>query len=245
MIFRRSVLLAGFMVVLAAGLSACKEEKTQAAENTAVEETQAVLPAGGEKTDFQCGDIVVTFVPVGEDKADMRIANVAYAMERVVSASGAKYQNLGDPSTVFWNKGDMALVTVEGADLPECQAKAPEQKPLPPPGQIRNVEWLLEDLNGGGIIDRSHVTMILGDDGRVAGSAGCNRYSSAYELEGETLSVSPQMMSTMMACPEALMNQERRFTQTLVAVRSFHFDETGALILTAEGGDTLTFRPDR
>jgi heat shock protein HslJ len=39
----------------------------------------------------------------------------------VVSASGAKYSDGGTPETVFWSKEPTALVTWDGADLPECR----------------------------------------------------------------------------------------------------------------------------
>ena len=41
-------------------------------------------------------------------------------------------------------------------------------------------EWRLEDLLGGGIIDRSHVTLTLAGDGRASGSAGCNGYFGSW-----------------------------------------------------------------
>jgi heat shock protein HslJ/membrane-bound inhibitor of C-type lysozyme len=36
------------------------------------------------------------------------------------SASGARFEAPGDPSTSVWSKGDRATIAVEGAELPEC-----------------------------------------------------------------------------------------------------------------------------
>ena len=40
-------------------------------------------------------------------------------------------------------------------------------------------------------------------DGRVAGLAGCNRFSGGYHVDGATLSLGP-LMATRMACPPPL-----------------------------------------
>lgn len=284
---------------------------------------------------FQCGDTLVEFVPGMNGKGDMRIANTAYAMENVVAASGAKYQNLGDATTYFWNKGDMAMVAINGKDLPECTKTAAPAKPAKPyraqgnePGWtvtieagdvtfqagyddpaialpviadqqaahgiriiraqaggnaavitmtpqncqdsmsgeafahkvevsynehsytgcgqslIRESEWVLEDLNGGGVIDNSHMTLTLGADGRLHGDSGCNYYNGSYTLEGETLGVSPNLVSTMRACvADSLMQQEQAFLKTLAQMTAATLDDTGALVLSgAEGAGSLKFR---
>jgi len=38
---------------------------------------------------------------------------------RTPAASGEKYEALGDPATVFWSKGDEALLTIEGKECPK------------------------------------------------------------------------------------------------------------------------------
>lgn len=98
-------------------------------------------------------------------------------------------------------------------------------------------EWQVEDIAGGGLIDGSHVTMGFDATGRVAGSAGCNRFFAGYSLTGEGLAFD-KAGATMMACPEALMNQERKFLTTLETVTGFDFSDDGALLLRA-GGDTV------
>lgn len=177
---------------------------------------------------------------------------VAHALKDAVSASGAKYEAIDTPGLTFWSKGNTALITQDGQDWPECVAKtadagthvpddAAAEVDVESPAQITGITWLLEDLNGGGIIDSSHMTLLLDDAGRASGHSGCNRYTAGYELKETTLSIKPNAAMTMMACAEALMGQEQRFIDALVQVTEYHFDETGALILS--GGDkTLKFR---
>jgi heat shock protein HslJ len=83
--------------------------------------------------------------------------------------------------------------------------------------------------------------MCQGGSGRVFGSGSCNRYSGNAELSGETLSFSA-IGSTMMACPEAIMAQERRFFDALGAVTGFEINDTGALLLRGASGTPVTAR---
>ena len=100
--------------------------------------------------------------------------------------------------------------------------------------------WLVEDILGGGIIDSSRVTLNFSEK-RVAGQASCNSYQGTWSLEDGRLSI-VDVAVTMMACPEALMNQERRFLDALASADGIRFDDTGTLFLTGGGDDLLGAR---
>ncbi|MFZ1626027.1 MAG: META domain-containing protein [Gammaproteobacteria bacterium] len=102
-------------------------------------------------------------------------------------------------------------------------------------------EWVIEDIAGGGVIDNSHATLQFLADGRFAGNASCNRFFGSYKSEGPQLSMGPAG-ATMMACPEALMNQERKLLDLLTTVESYRIDKTGALVLKAADGKTIVAR---
>lgn len=105
-------------------------------------------------------------------------------------------------------------------------------------------EWLVEDINNGGVIDNSHATLSFSDDGRLAGTGSCNSYSAPYTLTAESLSVGPAV-ATRKACAPALMNQEQKFFDSLAKTERFEIDETGALILLgADGARILARRTD-
>jgi heat shock protein HslJ len=89
-----------------------------------------------------------------------------------------------------------------------------------------NGEWHVEDIAGGGIIDNSNVTLDFFEPGRLAGSGGCNRYTAGIAQDAFRLG---PVASTMMMCPEALMNQEQKFFAALQTVTRYDVDETGAL----------------
>ncbi len=108
---------------------------------------------------------------------------------------------------------------------------------------LQDHEWLVEDINHKGIIDRSHVSVVFDAEGRVAGSSGCNRYSGSYELTGEGLRFDG-FASTRMACPPALMNQEALFLRLLGDVVRFDITAEGALLLFSAEERVILARHD-
>lgn len=100
--------------------------------------------------------------------------------------------------------------------------------------------WQVEDIDGRGIIDASHITMAFDDQGRLSGSASCNQYSTAYEFN-EQLDIGDPI-ATRKACAPALMNQENRFLSLLAKINRLDFDDKGALLLSTADGNTITAR---
>lgn len=123
-----------------------------------------------------------------------------------------------------------AALALDGQELRGCGGD--------PVSLLTDGEWQIEDVGEMGIIDGSNITITFDPDGRAAGRTGCNRFSGIYMLDGEGLGFG-QMGVTMMACPEALMKQERRMLDALQHVVRFDIDETGALLLIGPAGETL------
>lgn len=135
-----------------------------------------------------------------------------------------------------------SLVTIAGAfALSACSTTGPARTPSGNAKVLQGGEWSVEDIGGRGIIDDSRVTLLFGSAGELAGSATCNRLVGTYTVADNTLSISPTGL-TMMACPPALMDQERRFVDLLRDVRRFHVDGTGALVLETSDGDKIMAR---
>ncbi len=77
-------------------------------------------------------------------------------------------------------------------------------------------------------------------DGRVSGSGGCNNYSAAYTLDGDSLTILPGPM-TMMACPEPQMSVEQQFMAALAATAAYHSTGDELHLLNADGQVVATF----
>ena len=273
-------------------------------------------------TEFVCGDLTVTVGVLGAEMV-LRAEGRDIQLMQVEAASGARYQGVKDPETEVWNKGDSAMIRLEGRDLPEClRAVSPEEAPYRARGNepgwmvvlaeqtaeitadygeiIHNVprpeveaipgaylfdmpvvparliiretlcrddatgmpypdiaELVLDDrlLRGCGgdpadlligpawqvtalgqaeLVEPERLSLNFITPGRVAGSSGCNRLVGGFTLIGEGLQFGA-MGSTLMACPEPLMEQERRMLDALEQVTRFDISEDGALQLI--GGD--------
>ncbi|MGE5161378.1 MAG: META domain-containing protein, partial [Betaproteobacteria bacterium] len=70
-------------------------------------------------------------------------------------------------------------------------------------------EWVADAI-GGTLVDRSRATLEFSVDGRLAGRASCNAYTTSYRLTGESLTIGAAA-TTMMSCAPSLMEQEQRF----------------------------------
>lgn len=106
---------------------------------------------------------------------------------------------------------------------------------------VKDVWWRAEDIGGRGIIDRSDVTLMLGSDGKIGGKSGCNNYSANYQINGETIKVYPPMIGTRMACPPALMTQERQYRSLLESATALRVTPEGYLEIASASGAMSRF----
>jgi len=284
----------------------------------------------GQTLTFTCGDTQVEVAELGQGLR-LTTDTATYDLERVVSASGVKYQAKNDPGTLFWNKGRETLIEIDGKRLADCTQPSPDLRAqgnepgwsltlsgdrldlvtdyganhqtlalLPPTREddrtvyrtsdnstlvavsddicrdnmsgmtypktvmvtydttslngcggdpatlLSRGEWMVEDVNGGGIVDRSQGTLLFtgtenGEEHRVGGRSFCNRYTASYELTGEGLTIGNAAV-TRMACAPALMDLEQKFLDILMNTQRFELTETGALVLHTADGRTLTAR---
>ena len=101
------------------------------------------------------------------------------------------------------------------------------------------VEW----LGARPLIDRSHLSLTLGADGRAYGNGGCNHWFAGYQLDGESLRFA-QVGSTRKMCSPALMEQEQRFFELLGQIHHWDVSETGQLRLWPERGKPMRLWPE-
>jgi heat shock protein HslJ len=68
------------------------------------------------------------------------------------------------------------------------------------------------------------LTADFGADNLIGGSAGCNTYSGAYQVDGLSLTIPGPLATTMMACADDVMAQETVFLTNLQAVAGYKID---------------------
>ena len=111
----------------------------------------------------------------------------------------------------------------------EAAAAAKPPQTSPAPASLWGSEWILEDLAGAGVVDRAQATLAFPETNRVAGKASCNRFSGTAEIDGGKLKLGP-LVSTRMACPEALMNQETKYLAALETAERFEVQDSTLLV---------------
>ena len=90
-------------------------------------------------------------------------------------------------------------------------------------------EWLLEDLDGLGVVDTIQTTLTFPEAGKVAGNGSCNRFFGSVEVSGDALKLGP-LGSTRMMCAETVMNQETKYLNALQAAERFEWKAPYLLI---------------
>ncbi len=124
--------------------------------------------------------------------------------------------------------------------LPATQAAALASSA--PAAWLENTAWVVERLGERPPVDSTTLTLRF-ENGRVAGSDGCNRYGAPVTVRGTTLQVSPRGMTTKMACPPAVMQQAEAFQSALRNSRAFRLDGQRLRLLAADGRPLLVLAP--
>lgn len=102
---------------------------------------------------------------------------------------------------------------------------------------LNGTGWILASLNGQPALEKVNVTLSF-EEGNLGGSDGCNSFGGSYAASGATLSVGKEIVSTMMACEEPIMEQASAFIAALTQTASFSM-EGEQLTLADANGQTL------
>jgi heat shock protein HslJ len=117
--------------------------------------------------------------------------------------------------------------------------------PPTPAAALEGTEWVLTTLLDGAaaasILDGTEITLRL-EQGRAAGTAGCNSYGGSYNRQGDALEIGA-LVRTEMFCqdPAGLMEQEDHYLDLLQRATSLELDGD-QLTLRAPDGTGLVFR---
>lgn len=110
---------------------------------------------------------------------------------------------------------------------------------------LEGTQWSLVSLGDAAaqtpLVEGSTITLLFGEDERVAGSSGCNSYGGEYEVDGMNIEFG-DAFSTMMACEEALMSQETAYLAALGEATTFSIVDEQLVIRYGTGGE-LIFAP--
>lgn len=109
-------------------------------------------------------------------------------------------------------------------------------------GDLTGQMWELSLLNEKELVPSTSISALFTSDGKVGGSSGCNRYSGTYTVSGNTFQISSPLASTMMACPQEIMDQESAYLKALSEVKTYSVTGDQLTLNDANNKTILVFK---
>lgn len=103
---------------------------------------------------------------------------------------------------------------------------------------LAGTEWVAVTVDGDPVAANVQSTISFDADGRVTGTAGCNRYFGAYTIDGGSITFG-HLAATQMMCPPEQMEQEQRFLETLSRAERFERGVGQLMLYSSEGGEVM------
>ena len=137
----------------------------------------------------------------------------------------------------FWDR--LIVLAVAGA-LAGCSLAQDERDELAERVYDRN--WVVSQVLGTPAAPGVIATLLIEDDGKVSGNAGCNGFFGSAIIDKNAISFG-NLGTTRMACPEPAMGQEDRMLAALDSTRGYRLDAQELVLLDADGNPVLRFSP--
>lgn len=107
------------------------------------------------------------------------------------------------------------------------------------PRRISGVAWTVTEVFGDAWPNDDPATLLIDDEMNVSAFGGCNRFRGQVQPSGRGLAFPENMAGTMMACPDAVEAQERRFLAALTRVSDYVRYGAGLVMMDADGRAVL------
>jgi putative lipoprotein len=101
-------------------------------------------------------------------------------------------------------------------------------------------EWVVDVVDNIKVMPDSQVTITFSGT-RVMGQASCNSYTGTYRATADAIKFEG-ILTTMRACDDSRMSQERDFLGLLRATTSYEIGSGGTLVLRSSAGKAITAR---
>ena len=181
-------------------------------EDTTLQDAPAKLI--GESIFAAQGQQVPIPFQVSFNTADINPAHT-YQLRANITVNGAKMFASTSAYPVITNGAPMQ------ADIMLEKVQAPEKEPGP---KLHGTYWRLIELNGKpaapGMGRTQPYIRLHREDSRFEGSSGCNGVIGTYLVEQNAVEFNPSA-TTLMMCPQALMDQEQGLIAALKATSSY------------------------
>ena len=170
------------------------------------------------------GAVNIGTAPLGDrvQIRDSHIDNGAISIDIVQAGSNDAACCPTEKATRVWKMEDSGLIELAKRVTGEISVS-----------DLESVEWVLKQFGSGDYAANEPEITLVFDDGRVGGHSGCNRYMGHVNTKDGAGAIGfGPLAGTMMACPQELMELERRYLKALAGVHKFSF-LVGQLALTS------------
>ncbi len=99
--------------------------------------------------------------------------------------------------------------------------------------------WTMTGIGGSPSISTTISTLTF-SEGTLTGNTGCNDFSTTYVVDGSSLTIDPEIASTLKACEPAVNDQEAAVFAALTATTKF--DISGSDLRLLDDTDTVLAR---
>jgi heat shock protein HslJ len=113
--------------------------------------------------------------------------------------------------------------------------------------KLAGTSWTVIDYNNGqeavvSAIIGTEMDATFGEDGLLAGSAGCNNYNTNYEVNGDKIIIGPAATTRKMCAePEGIMEQEQQYLAALETAATYSIRGARLELRTATGALAASF----
>lgn len=159
--------------------------------------------------------------------------------EPAMAVEAAVLRHLSEARRAAIGDGRLDLVGEGGAVLLRYEASLVT---------LAGIAWQATGVNNGrgavqSLAEGTEITATFGEDGHVAGSAGCNRYGGTWFVDEAALTVGP-LATTRRICPgpDGLMEQEAAFLAAMGRVATWRIDGEQLELRAADGALQVSFR---
>jgi heat shock protein HslJ len=134
--------------------------------------------------------------------------------------------------------GQLSLLSAHGAALATF---------TPQSQTLAGSSWRATGINNGrggvvSVLPDTTVTLSFGKDGKAAGSAGCNNYTSTYQESGGALTFTAPAATRRMCTAAGVMEQEQFFLKALESVATMRVEGDELELRTKDGALAVDFR---
>lgn len=119
-------------------------------------------------------------------------------------------------------------------------------KTVPPaPEPLAGTNWTLDSIHTGdavsSVIAGTTITAVFDENGRVAGSSGCNLYFASYNVTGASVAIGPAGSTKMYCAGPGVMEQESTYLASLSRAETFTITGGRLSLADANGSSLLSF----